>query len=140
MKNGNDYLLFIKVDTEWKTVACLRSNGIDISSSDVVSETKCNDGWEESEGGTGSWAMPFEGDAIDESADPSQVSYDFLFDMAVEKKKYPVKIAEVEGTYVRYGVARLNSYSENQSVNSPFGFTGSLKGIGKPLKTEPVGG
>lgn len=138
MLNGNDYLLFVKEGAAWKVVACLRSNGVDMSTAEITSETKCNSGFEESLPGTKSWSFPFEGDAIDDAAEPSQVSHDYLFDQWTAGNTFPAKVAQVEGTYVRYGNVYLTGLTESQDVNAPFTFTGTLKGTGPLSKTEPV--
>ena len=140
MLNGNDYLLFKKDGAEWKTVACLRSNGISMSTGEITSETKCGNGAEESVPGTTNWSMSFEGDAIDDEADPSQVSYDALFDSWKSRSIEEWKIAGVGTDYVRYGKGYINQLDENQDVNAPFTFSGSIKGTGQISKTEPDNG
>lgn len=139
MQIGNDYLLFIKDGADWKTLACLRSNGVDMGTSDITSETKCNSGYEESLPGTKNWSFSFEGDAIDDAGDVSQVSEDKMFDLWSAGTTFEAKISKIAGTYVRYGKVYINSLAENQDVNSPFTFSGTLKGTGVLSKTAPVG-
>lgn len=140
MQIGNDYLLFIKDGADWKTLACLRSNGVDMGTTDITSETKCNGGFEESMPGTNNWSMSFEGDALDDDGEVSQVSEDKMFDLWAARTVFEAKISKVAGTYVRYGKVYINLLAENQDVNAAFTFSGTLKGTGVLSKTAPTGG
>lgn len=139
-KNGKDFLWFIREEGEedWMVVSCLTTNGFEGSRDDIDTSSKCDGDWGSSLSGTGSWTMSGDGNAIDSELNPSQVSYDKLFDLFVSGEIFETKLAEVGGTYVRYGKGRISSHSETQANNAPFTFSTSVQGIGAPSKTEPV--
>lgn len=137
-ENGKDYLLFIKPATTWLTVACITTNGFEISTDAIDGNSKCSDGWGGGAAGNKSWTMNGDGNAIDSGLLPSEASFKALFDLAKSGETIPVKIAKVGSTYTRYGTAYISSYNETQGNNEPFTFSVTFQGVGEPADEEPT--
>ncbi|MCY4779491.1 phage major tail protein, TP901-1 family [Sphingobacterium sp. UT-1RO-CII-1] len=140
-ENGKDYLLFIKDGTptpEWLTLACLTTNGFEGSRDSIDTSSKCSGAWGASIAGNASWTMSGDGMAIDSQLQASEASFDKLFELFKSGKTFPVKIAKVGGSYVRYGEAWISSYNETQGNNEAFTFSVTLQGVGEPMDEEPT--
>jgi TP901-1 family phage major tail protein len=140
-ENGKDYLLFIKDGTPtpaWLTLACLSTNGFEGSRDSIDTSSKCTGNWNTSIAGNASWTMSGDGNAIGSDLLPSEASFAKLFELYKSGATFPVKIAKVGGTYVRYGEAYISSYSETQANNEAFTFSVTLQGVGEPLSAEPA--
>lgn len=137
-ENGKDYLLFIKPEATWLTVACITTNGFEGTTDTIDGSSKCSDGWSGGAAGNKSWTMNADGNAIDAGLLPSEASFKALFDLWKSGETVPIKIAKVGSTYVRYGEAYISSYSETQGNNEPFTFSATFQGVGEPGDAEPV--
>lgn len=152
--NGNDYIVFIDTTTDitatngsdYEALMCMVSNGFSISVDAQDVNNKCNDGFGNSNPGTGSWEMSGDGHAIDESGTPSATSYQAIAQLALDKTKFWAKIAhqtDNEGVIHREGVVWISSYEETAGTDEPYSFSFTFTGVGKPLLapvvTPPVG-
>lgn len=132
-EKGNDYLVFIKrdSDTDWMVVACIVSNELGISSEVIGTSSGCNGNWSNPVVKKKSYSIDISGVAISNDLLPSQISHEALYDLAVSGEPFSIRVAKVGGLYVREGRVIISYYRENQTVNQPFSFTATLLGKGK---------
>jgi len=150
--NGRTVLLYIDTTTPITTdiedvtvedavlVACLTSNGFDGTTSAIATTTKCSGGFAESLDGEKGWTMSAEGQAQSlELADPrinhnalfklwrsGQIFWAFMMDTATPK------------VTMRYGLARIDSFSDGAPDNEAQTFSISLTGVGQPGDQDDI--
>lgn len=141
--NGNDYILLIDTTTPitseagaaYDPVMCMSSNGISITIEGIEVSDKCNDGWAGSLPGNGSWEITGTGNAIDETLEPSAASYQTLFELAVSKQRFWMKLANkpanTNTAIIREGIGYISSYSETADTDTPYTFDLTFTGIGE---------
>ena len=130
---GNDYLVFIKrsTDVSWLTVACITSNDITISNDIIETSSGMDPDWANHVSGKKSFTIQANGIAISDGLEPSQASYEVLFDLSVSGEHFGIRIAKVGTSYAREGKVTITEYSESQSMNEPFSFSATFLGKGK---------
>lgn len=133
IESGNDYLVFIKRDTdaEWRVVACIIANEWGVSTDLIETSSRCDGNWSNPVSGKKSFSVDINGLAISDSLKPSQISHEILFDLAVSGEAFDIKIAKVGTLYIREGRVVIQDYRENQTVWQPFSFSATLAGKGK---------
>ena len=148
--NGKDYIVFVDTTTAttadagaaYEAVMCMVTNGFSMTRDSVEVSNKCNDGWGNSNPGTGSWEITGDGHAIDEAGTPSQTSYQTLAELAKSGDKFWAKIADVDttGTSIihREGVVWISSYDETAGTDEPYSFSFTFQGVGEPLLEASV--
>lgn len=137
---GNDILLYIDTvtpltarpvdDDDYKLIACLTTNGLDISTTDIDTTSKCSGRFVESDAGDVTWSFSGDGNAIDDQG-PSEVSYQELIDLSLAGTKFWAKIANPTNGILREGIARISAYTESYERNAPFSFTATFQGSGE---------
>lgn len=132
-EKGNDYLVFIKRknDTNWRTVACIISNELGVSSEVVDISSGCGGNVSDHFNGKTTFTIDANGLAISDNLQPSQVSHEILFALASSGEPFAIKIAKVGSLYVREGVVTIVDYRENQTVNEFFGFSVTFRAKGR---------
>lgn len=148
---GTDYLLYVDsvtdpttatrgVDANYKLLACLTSNGFEISNAEQSTSNKCDEGWATSQSGLGSWTISGDGQAVSlvtgEAA--TKTNYQAILQLALDKKVFFLKWADPDDLIVREGKVRITSYSETAPNAEAYTFTVSFAGIGKPFITAAV--
>lgn len=142
--SGNDYIILIDTTTPitepaglaYDPVMCMSSNGISITIEGIDVSDKCNDGWAGSLPGNGSWEITGTGNAIDETLEPSAASYQTLFELAVAKTRFWMKMANKPANtntpIIREGIGWLSAYSETADTDTPYAFDFTFTGVGIP--------
>jgi len=132
-ERGNDYLVFIKRDSDedWRTIACVVSNELGISSDIIETSSGCDGDWGNHINGKKIFSVDINGVAISKDLNPSQISHEILFDLAVSGDPFNIKIAKVGSLYIREGRVTITDYRENQTVWQPFSFSATLRGKGR---------
>lgn len=146
---GTDYLLYVDTttaltaargtDANYKLLACLTSNGFEISNAEQSTSNKCDEGWATSLSGLGSWTMSGDGQAVDITLaeEATKTNYQALLQLALDKTIFFLKWADPDDNVVREGKVRISSYSETAPNAEAYTFTVSFAGIGKPF-IEPA--
>jgi len=142
--NGRTVLLYIDTTTpittalnavdnsDAKLVACLTSNGFDGSTSAISATTKCSGSYGESIDGEKSWTMNAEGQSQSlEVADP-RISHNKLFKLWRDGTTFWAFMYDAALKTVRYGLARIDSFSDGAPDNDAQTFSITLTGIGRP--------
>ena len=137
---GNDLIIYIDTitslnarptdDTNYKAVACLTTNGMELSTEDIDTTSKCSGRFKESDSGDVSWSFSGDGNAIDDTQ-VAEVNYQTLIDLAISGEKFWVKTANPSNEIIREGIARISSYSETYDRNTPFTFSATFQGSGE---------
>lgn len=137
---GNEILLYIDTvtpltarpvdDDDYKLIACIVGNGLNISTADIDTTSKCSGRFTESDSGDVTWSFSGNGNAIDDQG-PSETGYQELIELALAGTKFWAKIANLDNTILREGIVRISSYDEDFQRNTPFAFTATLAGSGE---------
>lgn len=132
-ERGNDYLVFIKRDTEedWRVVACIVSNELNISSEVIETSSRCDGNWANHVNGKKSYSIDISGVAISNTLEPSQISHEILYELSVSGEPFGIRVSKVGDLYIREGRVTITDYKENQTVWQPFSFSATLLGKGK---------
>lgn len=115
----------------YKTIVCLKSNGVELSVSSIDTTSKCTDGWADSIPGDGSWTMSGEGFAVGSTLTDEQVSEGALFTLAKNKQSFYIKTADVAASTIRRGIAYISSFSESFNNNEGYSFSATFTGRGE---------
>ena len=139
-ENGSEYLLFVrrKGESAWKTVACLVDNGVDMSTDEITSSSKCSGNAKESMAGETSWTMSANGNAIGDDLKPDEASYKELKDIWRSRETCEWKQAKIGSNDVDYGEGWINSLSKAHNRNEAITFSLGITGTGNLLDTEPT--
>lgn len=137
---GNDLVIYIDTvtpiasrpvtDVNYKLIACLTGNGLEVSTADIDTTSKCSGRFTETDSGDVTWSFSGDGNAIDDQG-PSEVSYQELLDLSLSGVKFWAKIANPTDSIVREGVVRIASYSEDFQRNAAFAFSATFNGSGE---------
>lgn len=126
--------------SNYRVVACLVTNGFELTFADQTTSNKCSGGWAESLSGEGSSSFTAEGQAVSEDGFDEEVKINFqeIALLALDKQVFFVRMTNPElGTY-REGKVRISSYSESAPNNEPYTFTSTFVVIGKPRMVAPT--
>jgi len=139
--NGEDRILFIKIDGTWLPVGCLTGNGINESSDMLPTTTRDNDGWATSRPMMQNYTVSFEGLQVNTTVaggDFTLASYDKLKLLKRNKQLLDWKIQGTIFPVVDYGKCYVNEISEVSNVGEYLSFSGTLVGYGVPKVTTLV--
>jgi len=147
--NGTSYIVLIDTDTsisaergvheKYRPVLCGTTNGFNMAFESISLRNKCDKGWDRTESGYGSWGIDLDGFAIGIKNSESTIKSNFqeVALLAVKKKKFWAKMADIDNKVVREGLVRIGSYRETANLEEPYGFSVSFIGLGEPiLETE----
>jgi len=136
--NGEDRILYIKLNGAWLPVACLTSNSIDEGAEMLPTTTRDNDGWSTSRPTMQNYSIPFEGLQINSTVAMGNfdvASYDRLKLLKRSKTLLDWKIQGTIFPIVDYGKGYITNISEASAVNEFLSFSGTLTGYGMPKVT-----
>lgn len=144
MLDGTNYIIFIDTVTprsegkglQYRPVVCGTSNNFAIEGEGVGYRNKQDEGWDQSYTGYNSWSLDMDGQAIGLSNDDQLIKANFheVAMLAYDKKEFWIMQSDpMNESIVREGWCRIGSYRETASMSSPYTFTTSFVGIGKPI-------
>jgi hypothetical protein len=139
--NGEDRILYVKINGGWLPVGCLTSNSLDESSEMLDTTTRDNEGWSTSRPVMQSYSIGFQGLQVNSTlpgGNFNEASYDRLKILKRNKTLLDWKIQGVIFPIVDYGKCYIDSLSETSTVGEFLSFSGSMTGFGTP-KTAPLG-
>jgi len=151
--NGRTVLLYIDTVTPITTaldavttddaelVACLTSNGFDATTSAIAATSKCSGSFAESLDGEKGWTMSAEGQAIKlTGVGDTRVNHNKLFKLWREGTAFWAFMMDTASPTItlRYGVARIDSFSDGAPDNEAQTFSISLTGIGRPGDQDDI--
>lgn len=141
--NGTEYILWVDTVTpltaergaSYRPIVCGTTNGFNMDFESVSFRNKCDGGWDNSVSGYGSWGFSMDGQAIGlKTAELSEkANFTVLVNLAVNKRIFWGRMTDLEGKITREGKVRIGSYSESADMDTPYGFTASFVGVGKPI-------
>lgn len=139
--NGKSTLLFVDVTTPITTlytsvttadaemVACLDTNGFEMTNAEIDASSKCSDGnFAESIGGQQSWSMSGDGKFIIPVG--TELSNNELFKLARNNGYAWFFQYDPAKNKMRYGVGHISTFSENSGNNELETFSISITGSG----------
>lgn len=117
--NGTNWLVQLKISGEYKPVACLTTNDINSTLTDIDVSSKCQTGGFYIPGSKYDQKITGSGFAIDQSGTPSKDSYDALYDIhasgtVVECQFVPINATSGEKFYVG------NVFVTNIKLTAPY--------------------
>jgi hypothetical protein len=136
--NGEDRILFLKLNGAWLPVGCLTGNTLSESSEMLPTTTRDNDGWATSRPTMQNYSIGFEGLQVNSTVAMGNfnlASYDRLKLLKRNKTLLDWKIQGVIFPIVDYGKCYINEISEASTVGEFLSFSGSLVGFGIPKVT-----
>jgi hypothetical protein len=136
--NGEDRILFVKVNGNYMPVGCLTSNNISESSEMLQTTTRDNDGWATSRPQLQNYNISFDGLQVNSTLAGGTftlLSYDKLKLLKRNKQLLDWKIQGTIFPVVDYGKCYINELSEASSVGEFLSFNGSMIGFGEPKVT-----
>lgn len=147
---GTDYVLQIDTvtptatnlrgdDDEYRTVACLTTNGLEIAVATQDTTNKCSNGTTQSVPGLLSWSFSGDGQAtsitlLDED---TKANFQEILRLIVAKTVFFARWTNVATTLVREGMGYLSAYNETAGNAEPYTFTFTFTGSGE-IFTEPA--
>lgn len=137
--NGQDRILFLKINGNWLPIGCLTDNSMDESAEFLDTTTRDNQGWTTSRPIMQSYSIGFNGLQMNTTVSGGNfnvASYDKLKQLKRDKILLDWKIQGTIYPIVDYGKAYINSLSEANAVDELMSFSGSMTGFGKPLMAE----
>lgn len=144
---GTDYILEVDTttaltsargtDANYRLIACLVTNGIELSLAEQSTSNKCDEGWGTSLSGMGTWSFSADGQAVtlEGSEITAMANYQTLIDLALDKQVFFMRMTNADNTVVREGKVRISAYSETAPNQEAYSFTATFTGIGKPFIT-----
>lgn len=142
-KNGTAFIIWIDTTTpvtalkgsNYRPVLCGTSNGFSMSRESISMRSKCDDGWDRTKSGYGSWGMTLSGHAISILATEAATKANFqqVGQLLIDKTEFWCKMTNLGQDVVREGVARISDYSEAADMEEPYSFDVTVVGIGKPI-------
>lgn len=134
--NGEDRILYVKLNGYWLPIGCLTSNSLSESSEMLPTTTRDNNGWNTSRPSNQNYSISFDGLQVNTTVAGgtfSIASYDRLKLLKRSKTLLDWKIQGSIFPVVDYGKCYINEISESSTVGEFLSFTGSLTGYGIPL-------
>lgn len=148
--NGTEFILWVDTVTpltdprgdneEYRPIVCGTTNGFNMDFESISFRNKCDGGWDHSESGYGSWGFNMDGQAIGikGSEATEKANFDTIAQLALNKTRFWARMTDDQGTILREGKVRIGSYSESADMESPYAFTASFVGIGKPIIEDNI--
>ena len=137
--NGEDRLLYFKINGAFLPIGCLTDNSMSESSDEIDTTTRDNGGWKTSYPLTQSYSLNFSGLQVNTTIAGGTftiASYDklqylkrnrILVEWKLEGKTYPI---------IDYGKCHVIELSSSEVVGEFMSFTGTARGFGIPLQTS----
>jgi len=140
--NGEDRILFIKINGVYMPIGCLTSNGIEESTETLETTTRENEGWKTDKALVQSYSIPFSGLQINTTVAGGVfniASYDRIKMLKRQKILLDWKIQGTIYPIVDYGKGTIIDLSSTEAVGEFMSFSGTILGFGKPL-VQDLGG
>jgi predicted secreted protein len=139
---GEVGILYIYDSAAYRPVACLTSNSLATTVSVIESQTKCNPGNIEKQGGTFTYMIDAEGEYIDTTSvggDLAKASHDFLFQKQQLKNLVIWKLVTGVTGQIYYGSAIISELNLDQGSGDDLStFTLTLDGSGLIVLVDPT--
>lgn len=139
--NGEDRLLYFKINGSWIPVGCLTDNSLDETSEMMDTTTRENKGWATSIPVNQSYTISFSGLQLNTTQPGGNFNMASLDKLRHFKRNKILLDWKFQGTIypiVDYGKCYINSLSEPNVVGELISFSGSAIGFGIP-KTASLG-
>jgi hypothetical protein len=141
---GESGILYIYQDTSWKPIACLTSNSLSSTVSEIESITKCNPGKVIKSAGVFSYSLSAEGEYIDTTTaggDTTKQSHDALFSLqqALALVEWKIDTDITNATSVKYyGSAIITDLEATFGSGDEFStFSATFSGSGAVTTVDP---
>ena len=137
--NGEDRILFIKINANWLPIGCLTDNSMQESVEMIDTTTRDNAGWSTSTPLVQSYSISFSGLQLNSTVVGGNfniASYDKLKQLKRDRILLDWKIQGTVYPIVDYGKFYINELSEANTVGEFMSFSGTATGFGKPLMTQ----
>lgn len=134
--NGEDRILFFKVNNAWLPVGCLTDNSLDETSEFLDTTTRDNEGWSTARPINQSYTISFSGLQINTTVAGGNFSIASLDKLRQLKRDRILLDWKFQGTIypiVDYGKCYISDLSDPNVVGEFISFSGSATGFGKPL-------
>lgn len=127
-------------EANYKLLACLTSNGVEVSVAQQDTSNKCDGGWQTSVPGIASFTFSGDGQAVSlESGEAAtKINYQKLLELATTKEIFFVRMTDPSNTVVREGKVFISSYSETAPNAEAYTFTATFTGVGELFITPVV--
>ena len=137
--NGQDRILFLKINGGWMPIGCLTDNSMEESSEFIDTTTRDNQGWTTSRPTVQSYSLSFNGLQLNTTVAGGNfniASYDKLKQLKRDRLLMDWKIQGTLYPVVDYGKGYIGSLSESNAIDEFLSFSGAITGFGKPLMTS----
>lgn len=120
-------------DANYKVVACLTSNGVEVTNASQDISNKCDNGFASSVPGLGSSTFSGDGQAVSltDTEEDTMVNYQILLGLAVNKTVFFLRMTDAAGLTVREGKVWISSYSETAPNADAYTFTATFQVTGE---------
>lgn len=136
--NGEDRILYVKLNGYWLPIGCLTSNSFSESVEMLPTTTRDNSGWATSRPTNQNYSISFDGIQVNSTiagGNFNEASYDRLKLLKRDKVLLNWKIQGEIFPVVDYGKGYISEISESASIDEFLSFNGTITGFGKPLVT-----
>lgn len=134
--NGEDRILYVKINGVYLPVGCLTGNNIDETTEMIDTTTRDNNGWSTSAPNLQSYNVSFSGIQVNSTViggNFNVASYDKLKTIKRNKIRIEWKVQGKIFPIVDYGEGYISDLSEANNVGEFMSFSGNIIGFGKPL-------
>lgn len=134
--NGEDRILFLKINNSWIPVGCLTENSLEETSEFVDTTTRDNEGWNTSRPINQSYTISFSGIQLNTTVAGGNFTIASLDKLRQLKRDRILLDWKFQGTIypiVDYGKCYISDLSDPNIVGEFISFSGSAVGFGKPL-------
>lgn len=134
--NGEDRILFLKINNSWIPVGCLTENSLEETSEFIDTTTRDNEGWNTSRPINQSYTISFSGLQLNTTVAGGNFTIASLDKLRQLKRDRILLDWKFQGTIypiVDYGKCYISDLSDPNIVGEFISFSGSAVGFGKPL-------
>jgi len=134
--NGEDRILFLKINNSWIPVGCLTENSLEETSEFLDTTTRDNEGWNTSRPINQSYNISFSGLQLNTTVAGGDFTIASLDKLRQLKRDRILLDWKFQGTIypiVDYGKCYISDLSDPNTVGEFISFSGSAIGFGKPL-------
>lgn len=134
--NGEDRILYIKINGAYLPIGCLTDNSFEESAEFLDTTTRDNGGWNTSRPLNQQYSISFNGMQVNSTLAGgifTVASYDKLKQIKRNRQLIDWKIQGSDFPVVDYGKGYIGNISEANAVGEFMTFTGSITGYGQPL-------
>ena len=134
--NGEDRILYFKINNSWLPVGCLTENSLEETSEFLDTTTRDNEGWNTSRPTGQSYNISFAGLQLNTTVAGGNFNVASLDRLKQLKRDRILLEWKFQGSIypiVDYGKSYINSLSDPNTVGELISFSGSAVGFGKPL-------